>query len=195
MKSTFLLLSSRLLSAATAGALLGATAFAQAPAAPGSPPAAPAERPKPLGYTDQTYVRNSAKSLFYLIQLANAAKAVTDPNLTRLRDSTAQDLATALKGLTTIAEAHGEKVPTEVAGNDKFDLDRLAKVKPDKFPKEWVEALFKEIKHLHHDTELAATTAQDDDLKSFLTNYSPTINGVFSNAEAADKAAKAPLKK
>jgi len=192
MKSTLLLFSPRILSAVAASALLGVTAFAQAPAAPGAAPTAPAEKPKPLQFTDETYVKSSLKSLYYLIQLANAAKTnVTDPNLARMRDTAAQDLTTALKGLSKIAEAHGLPVPTEIAGNEKVDLERLGKVKPDKYPKEWVEALFKEIKHLDHETEMASKTAQDDDLKTFIGNYTPTIHGVFTNADGAEKAMKA----
>jgi hypothetical protein len=195
MKSTFLLLCSRAVSAIALCTLVNVTAHAQAPAAPGATPAAPTPRPKPLPYADESYVRNATKSMSYLIQLANAGKTnITDPTLLRLRDSTANDLGTAMKELKKIADAHGTKLVTEVGGTEKYNLDRLAKVKPDKYPKEWVAELFKEIKRLDHETETTAKTAVDEDLKTFFTNYSPLIHNVYTGAEAADKAAKAPVK-
>jgi hypothetical protein len=198
MKTTFLLLSSRALTAVALCALVCATAHAQAPAAPGATPAAasPTPRPKPLPYTDETYVRNATKSMSYLIQLANAAKTnITDPSLSRLRDSLASDLGTAMTELKRIADLHGTKLVTDVGGTEKYNLDRLAKVKLDKYPKEWIAEVFKEVKKLDHETDMAGKTAEDPDLKTYFTNYSPLIHNAFTGAEAADKAAKAPPKK
>lgn len=197
MKSTFLLLCSRTVSAVALCTLLSVTAHAQAPAAPGATPAAasPTPRPKPLAYTDETYVHNATKSMSYLIQLANAAKTnITDPSLSRLRDSVANDLGTAMTELKKIADMHGTKLVTDVGGTEKFNLDRLGKVKLDKYPKEWVAEVFKESKKLDHETEMTAKTAVDEDLKTYFTNYTPLIHNVFTGAEAADKAAKAPQK-
>ena len=67
-------------------------------------------------------------------------------------------------------------------------------MKPDKFPKEWVAALAKEAKKLDHEMETNSKTVQDDDLKTFVTNYTPLIHNAFTTSEAADKAAKAPQK-
>ena len=209
MKSSFPPILSRFVLATTVCAAISTTAFAQAPAAPGAPaapakpataapppgatpPAAtPAEKPKPLSSTDQLFVRNAAKSLNYQIQLAAAAKtAITDPNLGRVRDTISSDLTKALAAITKIAEAHGEKLSTEVAGTEKFDLDRLGKTKPDKFTKEWVELLLKESKRLDRDTEAIGKTGQDPELKTFSTNYGPSIRSVYSSADTAEKALK-----
>jgi hypothetical protein len=192
MKTLFLPVFSRLVAAVAAGALFGGgAAFAQAPTIPNSTGAAtPAEKPKPLAYTDQTYLRNTLKSLYYQVQLANAAKSLTDIGLSRLRDDTAKNLGAALEALGKIATAHGEKMPAEITGNEKVDFDRVTKAKPDKLAKEWAGALAKESKHLDHETSLAEKTLQDPDLKTFITNYGPSIRSTFTSAEAADKAQK-----
>ncbi len=86
MKSLFLPVLSRSVAIVAVCALLGATAFAQAPATPapaGAPTATPAEKPKPLASGDSTYVKNALKSLAYQIQLADAGKAITDLNVVR----------------------------------------------------------------------------------------------------------------
>lgn len=195
----FLPVLSRSVAVVAVCALLGAAAFAQAPAtpAPGAAPATPAEKPKPLASGDSTYVKNTLKSLTYQIQLADAAKSSTDMSLTRLRDSTSKDLAEARDALTKIATAHGEKVVTEVTGTEKADLDRVTKAfaKPDKVDlnkpaKGWAAALARESKHLDHETELAGKTAQDAELKTFITNYGPSIRSAFTSVDALDKALK-----
>jgi hypothetical protein len=196
MKPTVLPVVSRTLSAVAACALLGATAIAQAPATPAPGPAGipatagtatPAPKPKALAAGDATYLKNSLKSLSYMIQLNTAAKSVGDLNYVRLRDTTTKDMTTVLQALTKIAEPHGEKAPTEVTGTDKVDLDRVTKAKPDKLVKEWVDALAKESKHLDHETEMLGKTSQDPDMKTFVTNYGPTIRSIFSSAESSDK--------
>src|SRR5260370_11824701 len=107
-----------------------------------------------------------------------------------MRDGTSKDLAAARDALTKIATAHGEKVAAEVTGTDKIDLDRVTKSKPDKLAKEWAAALAKESKRLDHETEMAGKTAQDADLKTFITNYGPSIRSVFTSADALDKQLK-----
>jgi len=183
---------SRSLAVVAVCTLLGAAAFAQAPATPtpGAAPVTPAEKPKPLASGDSTYVKNALKSLTYQIQLADAGKALLEIPQARLRDDTAKDLAAAREALTKIATAHGEKAVTEVTGTDKVDLDRVTKSKPDKLAKEWAAALAKESKHLDHETEMAGKTAQDAELKTFITNYGPSIRNVFTSADALDKQLK-----
>src|SRR5688572_22430021 len=127
MKTTFLPKPLRALAATAAGALLSASALAQAPA-PGAPaaPAAPAAAPapKPLSPTEKSFVKNAGKSIYYQIQLATAAKADFDhPNspLVRLRKTTISDLNKAWEALNKIAKAHGEPLVGELTGGDKAD--------------------------------------------------------------------------
>jgi len=200
MKSAFLPLLSRSISTVAACTLLGASTFAQAPATPAPGAAttgattAPVEKPKPLAATDETYVKAAIKSLNYQVQLAKAAQGVTDQNQTRFRDTTAKDMAAALAALNKIADAHALKVPAEVSGTDKVDLDRVTKAfaKPDKIDpnkpvKEWVAEFVKESKRLDHETEQVGKTSQDADLKTYVTNYGPSIRSVFTSADGLQK--------
>ncbi len=101
--------------------------------------------------------------------------------------------------MTKIATAHGEKVVTDVTGTDKIDLDRVTKEfsKPPikGLAKEWAAALAKESKRLDHETETIGKSGQDADLKTFASNYGPSIRSTFTGAEALEKALKAPKKK
>lgn len=209
MKSSFLPALSRTVSAVVISTLLGGAALAQAPAAPGAAPAAPGAAPaapaapaKPLAAGDATYVKNAAKSLAYLTALGESAKSLTDQNQARVRDGIAKDLGAVSKALSKFLEGHPEsKVPTDVTGTDKVDLERVNKAfaKPDKVDpakpqKEWSEAMSKELKRLDHETEMAGKTAQDADLKTFITNYGPSIRSSFNSAEGLHKALTAKKK-
>jgi hypothetical protein len=189
MKTQLLPGFSRLVSSVAVGALCSAAAFAQAPALPNTAPApgAAAAPAQPLAMNDQTYLRTAVRSLFYLQQLAAAGNTLGDLNLKRLHDDATKNLGAAMQSISKIAEAHGEKIPTEVAGNDKVDFDRVTKAKPDKLAKEWTDALAKETKHLDHETALADKTVQDPDLKTFITNYGPSIRATYTSADAQDK--------
>ena len=187
----------RSLAIATLGAVLSASALAQAPApaaaTPGSTPTAPAATPaaKPLSPTEKNFVVKAGKSIAYQLQLANAAKtAVSDEKLAKLRDTTIKELNKAWEALTKIAAAHGETMSGELSAGDKSGIERMGKLKDEKFAKQWVEELNKESKKLDRDFETAAKTAQDPELKTFAANYGPMIHNVFTSSEAAEKVLK-----
>jgi hypothetical protein len=202
MTTTFLPLPLRALAATTASALLIASALAQAPApapgaAPGAPAAAATPAPKPLSPMEKNFIKNAGKSLFYQIQVAGTAKGKfidpKDPNA-RVRDTATKELPKAFEALKKFAQAHGETVPAELTGSDKSDVERLAKVKEDKFAKEWLELLNKESKKLDKDFESAAKTMSDMDAKMYVSNYSAIVHNVFTSSEGALKAASGKKK-
>ena len=195
MKITLLPLASRFFTTTAALALFTASSLAQAPApaAPGTAPAAPAATPapKPLSPTEKNFIKNAGKSIYYQVQLAAAAKtAVTDENMGRVRDSATRDLNKAWEGLNKIAKQHGETVVSELQGADKSFVERLGKMKDDKFVKAWLDEMAKESKKLDRDFEQGAKSIQDPDLKTFASNYGPSIRSVFTSMEGAEKGFK-----
>ena len=212
MKSQFLPVLTRTVSALAISAMLGGVSFAQAPAAPAAPgapgapatAAAPAVKPKPLGAADDTYVKNAVHGLSYLIAMAKTLPEATDKTKpeARLRDTTVKDLTAAQKALDKVIEAHGIKVSTELVGNDKMDVDRVTKgfSKPpikgfeNKPLIDWTGEMLKESKRLDRETETIGKQGQDADLKSFATNYGPSVRNVFTTAESLDKSLKTKKK-
>ena len=187
---------SRLAATATVLSILTAAALAQAPApgaavAPaGTPPAPAAEKPKPLSASDKKFVTEAGKSLFYQLQLFTLAKtAIADPKSGpgTFRDRTGGNLNKALESLKKFAQARGETLPTELTGADKSSADRLGKLTEDKFAKPWVADLVKELKHLLLAFDIASKSAQDPELKTWASNYGPTIKAALSSAEDQEK--------
>jgi hypothetical protein len=213
MKSQSLQVLTRTVSALAVGALLGATSFAQAPATPAAPgapatgaaPAAPAEKPKQLASADEAYVKNAVRGMNYIIQLAKTLPVSTEQAVqtqNRLRDSTVKDLTAALAALAKITDAHGMKIPAELVGNDKNDVERIAKgfSKPpikgfeNKPLLDWTGEMLKETKRLDHETEIVGKQGQDADLKTFATNYGPSMHSAFMSAEGLEKSLKTKKK-
>lgn len=194
MNTPFLPLPLRSLATTAACALLTASALAQAPApAPGTPATPPAPgaapataAPKPLGTNEKTFVKNASKSIFYLLELAKAGKTtITDVNLSRFRDSTITDLTKAWTEISKLATDRGEKIAGELAASEKSDIDRLGKMKEDKFSKQWLEDMTKEAKKLDKDFESTGKSTQDPDVKTFTSNYGPIVRGTFTGSEKA----------
>ena len=198
MKTSFLPLASRALSATAALALLTTSALAQAPApaapaAPGAAPVAPAATPapKPLNASEKGFIKNSGKAIYYLVQLSGSAKtAVTDEKLGRLRDTVTKDMNKAWEALTKVAKAQNETLVGELQGADKSTIERLGKQKDDKFVKAWLDELAKESKKLDRDFETASKTVLDPELKTFVANYGAVVRNVFTSSEAAEKGFK-----
>lgn len=191
MKNLFLPLPLRALATTAACALLTASTLAQAPApaAPGTAPAA-TPAPKPLGVSEKNFIKNVGKSTYFLVQVSSAAKAVfNDPKdpLVKLRDTTIKDMNKTWEALNKIATVRGEKMTGELVGADKSDIERLGKLKDDKFAKLWLETLVKEAKKLDKDFESAARSLQDVEFKTFVANYTPAVRGVLTSSEAAEK--------
>ena len=183
----------RFLAISGACAVLTASAWAQAPAAPATPApgAAPAAPGKPLSPAEKNFVKNAGKSIVFLREVANSAKTVTlDKSVESYRDSVMKDMTKALEAIKKLGEAHGEVVPVDLAGSDKTSVERLGKLKDDKFTKQWIEELLKEGKKLAKDFESAEKTSQSEDVKMFAINYGPIARGVSSGGEKAQAALK-----
>jgi hypothetical protein len=151
-------------------------------------------------------VKNAVKGLNFLIQIAQVLPASTTtppPPEIRLKDTVTKDMTAAQAALGKIVEAHALKIPTELVGADKSDLDRVTKAfaKPpvkgfeSKPLQEWVAEIVKESKRLDRESEAIGKSGQDADLKTFGINYGPSIRSMFTTAEALDKQLKAPKKK
>ena len=148
-------------------------------------------------------MKAASRALMYLIQMAKTLPASTEqpaPAQARLRDSAVKDLTATQTALNKIVEAHALKLPTELVGNDKSDIERITKgftkqpIKgfENKPLLDWTGEMLKESKRLDHETEQIGKTAQDADLKTFASNYGPSIRTTYTASESLENALKAP---
>ena len=198
MKIRFLPLFLRSFATASACAVMAVSALAQVPApapvAPGTTPATPAAAP--LGASDKSFIKNAGDSINYLTQMANTAKTLlTDARFTKTRDGLIKDLNKAWEAVGKIATAKGETLATDLSMADKTAVERLAKLKDERFAKDWADEMNREAKKLDKNFDSAARVLQDVDVKTFAANYGPLIRGVASATEKMEKDLKAPKKK
>ena len=184
----------RLFTVATLLALTSPAAFAQVPATPATT-AAPGgtAAAKPLAPPDKKFITDSGKSFYYELRLADAAKTGAKADATKkYAESVNKDLQKAWEKLGEIANAKGEKVPTELVGSDKGKAERLKKMKPDGFDKVFFKEILSEAKSVERDFVSAAKSSADPEIKQFATDYLPSVkNHVIDGEKAEKEAAKA----
>jgi predicted outer membrane protein len=167
--------------------------FAQAPAAPAAPGAAPAttaaEKPKPLTATDKAFLNKVLDSILFETKLTDKHKAES----AKLEDTK----KVAAKINTDLNKVWGElaglldpkDVPSDLAGGDKSKAQRLSKA-GDKYDKELLEILEKETKTLERAFESASKNSQHATIKQTATNWLPSIRGHQDEIAKALKAAE-----
>ena len=178
-------------------ALTSPAIFAQAPAttpttgatttAPGGTPAA-----KPLSPADKKFVKDSGKSIYFELQLADAAKTGANSDATKkFAEQVNTEMHKAWEALGTIAKDKGETIPTELTGGDKGSVERLKKTKGENFDKLFFREFLKEAKGLDRDFLSASkNTASDADIKNFANNYLAIVKGHVTDGEKAEKASQ-----
>ena len=100
---------------------------------------ATAGKTKALSAGDKKFVKDALESMFYEMSLTG--KARTDAKLAGTKtvaDTLKADLDKVWGDVGTIASAHDEKIPMELAGGDKSKAERLGKA-GDKFDKEFLK--------------------------------------------------------
>lgn len=192
MKTTFPLIALRVLAGITVSASLLASTSAQIPAPvnPATPAATPA--PKPLSPTDKNFIKNAGNSLSYLTQLVAEGKhpAAGDEKMVKFRSKLTGELKKSWDGLNTVAAQRGETITGELSATDKTTVEKLGKMKEDKFLKEWLGEMAKEAKKLDKTFESASRTVQDPELKLYVANYTPFIRTIFASVESQENSVK-----
>ena len=193
----------RLPLAAVLLALTSSAAFAQAPVAPAATPAvgatttAPggtgaAEKPKPLSPADKKFIKDSGKSIYFELQLADSAKTGATSDATKkFAEQVNTEMHKAWEALGALAKEKGETIPAELTGGDKGSAERLKKTKGDNFDKLFFREFMKEAKSLDRDFLSASkNTTGDADIKNFAVNYLAIVKGHVNDGEKAEKASQ-----
>ena len=195
-----ILVSTHSLAIAALLALTGPAVFAQAPAttpttgttttAPGG--AGAAEKPKPLSPADKKFVKDSGKSIYFELQLADAAKTGATSDATKkFAEQVNNEMHKAWEALSTIAKDKGETITTELTGGDKGSVERLKKTKGENFDKLFFREFLKEAKSLDRDFLSASkNTTGDADIKNFAVNYLAIVKGHVTDGDKAEKASQ-----
>jgi predicted outer membrane protein len=192
----------RLCIALLSGALATA-ASAQAPATPappgaagtgttGKPPATGSAKAPELSVGDKKFFKDASEGILLEQKLVVlGSKTSTNDTVKKECDKMTGELTKVWERLATLSMSKGAQLAADVAKTDAAKVDRLAKLKPDKFDKEFVKDLGKETKKTAKFFGMAEKTLQDGEVKKFASDWSPTIKG---HDEEVDRAQKELLK-
>lgn len=172
--------------------LAHSAAVAQVSATPLVPTAttgtAAADKPKALSPNDKKFIKDTAKSFYFELQLAATAKGgATSEATKKYAELVNKELNKGWEPLGEIAKQHGEMLPTELTGGDKSAVERLKKTKGDGFDKLYFRETLKEAKGVERDFESAAKTSTDPAIKTFAANYIAIVKGHVTEGEKAEK--------
>jgi hypothetical protein len=87
------------------------------------------------------------------------------------------------------------EIPTTLSKGDKSDIDKLGKVKPEKYVLEFFELYTKHAKRNARALETAVKGFTDPELKTAGANLSKMVTAQAEKSEATFKELKAPKKK
>lgn len=183
---------------------LTSLALAQAPVTPpaATPPAAtppatttPAGKVKPLAQSDVKAVQVFAEALLFHMKMGEVAKNRKDKDapLSEMGGKINGDAKAQWTPMVSIAQAHqmdGKNIPTDVTKSDKSNMDKLGKIKDDKYSVEFLDLFAKEAKRNAKSTESAAKGINDAELKTWGEGASKLIAAQADELEAAHKEAK-----
>lgn len=180
-------------------------AFAQAPAADPAAPAtttttAPAteKKAKPYSSGDVQKIAQVAEGMLFTMKMGERAKYKKDDKEfsefgTKIHKETA-DLWTPLVNLAQAHHVDGKNIPTDITKADKSDIEKLGKVKEDKFKLEYYELFAKGAKKNARVVEAAAKGFGDPELKQWAEGASKTFTAQAEMLEKEYKELKSPKK-
>lgn len=144
---------------------------------------------KSLPESDKHFIREAGDGMLALQRLAeitgsgSAATPAIDALSTKLNDEAVSQWGE----LSSIAEAHNIEMPkVEPSSADKREMEKLKKVDPKKFGKEYMKVLNKELKKLDLAYDSAAKSAQDPELKAFITKWASAVKADVAEAKIVE---------
>ncbi|MEA3208912.1 MAG: hypothetical protein QOE70_1969 [Chthoniobacter sp.] len=186
MKSHRFSLIPQLSAALLAAAIATPSLHAQAPATPvpaggtgaSTTGTTAAAKPKPLAPTDKKFVKDINDAILIeqkLLALVARPEKPLSESLKRTTTKMTGDLKKIWELFATLGMAKGAELSTEVTKPQAADVAKTAKLKDDKFEKEFVKDLAKETGKAKKAFESAGKSLQDPDLKKFVTDWTATI--------------------
>lgn len=185
-----------LLACATLGASSSVYAQAATPAATGTPPATGATttptgktsaKATPLGGGEKKFIKDASEGMYLVLELVGKAKeSATADTTKKLAEKLKSDLDKVWADVGGFASAKGETLPSELKGSDKTAAERLKKADKDKWDKQFLTTVGKEMKKVGRTFE-SAKSIQNPELKTIAEKWRPTLVAYDAEITKAEK--------
>ena len=193
----------KLVAAAVLSAGFGLTAVAQTTSPSGTPSGATtgsaagpgagrtAAKESQLNRSDRRFIENAAQGGLAEVELGKlAAQKAQSPDVKQFGERMVQDHGKANQQLMQIAQQKGVNVPTALDGKHKRLHDKLSKAAPDKFDREYMDAMEDDHKKDVKDFREASKDAKDPDVKAFATQTLPVLEEHHKMAQSLHEKVK-----
>jgi len=156
--------------------LAAAPAFAQA-------------TPKPVSSTDQTFMIDTAKAGMAEVELGKlAAQNAASNSVKQFGQKMADDHSKGNDELKALAASKNIVLPSELDAQDKSMRDKMAAMKGEAFDREYMTMMVAGHRKVVDSFQTEATSAQDADLKAWVTKTLPTIEQHLKLAQETNRA-------
>lgn len=171
----------KLVAAAVLSAGFGLGAVAQTGTSPSAPAAGgsasrPAAKESSLNRSDRRFIETAAQDGMAEVELGKlAAQKAQSADVKQFAERMVQDHTKANQQLMQIAQQKGVTVPTALESKHKRTLDKLSKLAPDKFDREYMDQMEEEHKKDVKAFREASKDAKDPEVKAFATQTLPVL--------------------
>lgn len=195
------LVSAPALHAQTTGTSGSATPSATATAGSGGASAASASRAgdksasasasSQLDRADRKFIERAAEDGMKEVEVSKTvASKAADPGVKAFAERMVKDHSDANKKLMDLAQSKGLNIPSDLKKGDRRDVDKMAKMDPDKMDRSYMKDQVKDHKRDVKEFEKESKNAKDADVKKFASDTLPTLQEHLQMAQDTDSKLK-----
>lgn len=141
----------------------------------------------PLGGGEKKFVKDASEGIYLVLDLVGKAKDSANADTTKkLAEKLKADLDKVWADVGGFGTANGETLPSELKGADKSAAERLKKVDKDKWDKQFLNTIGKEMKKVTRTFE-SGKSLQNAELKTIAEKWRPTLVGYDAEITKAEK--------
>ncbi|HZQ63262.1 MAG TPA: DUF4142 domain-containing protein [Casimicrobiaceae bacterium] len=129
-----------------------------------------------LDRADRKFIEKAAEDGMKEVEVSRTvADKASDPGVKAFAERMVKDHTEANKKLMDLAQSKGLQLPTDLKRGDRKDVDKMAKMDPDKMDRSYMKDQVKDHKKDVKEFEKEAKNAKDPDVKKFAADTLPTL--------------------
>jgi len=144
-----------------------------------------------LDRADRKFIEQAATDGMKEVEVSRTvASKATDPGVKAFAERMVKDHSEANKKLMDLAQSKGLQLPTDLKRGDRKDVEKMAKMDPDKMDKAYMKDQVKDHKKDVKAFEKEAKDGKDADVKRFAADTLPTLQEHLKLAQDTDDKVK-----
>ena len=144
-----------------------------------------------LDHADRKFLEQAAEDGMKEVEVSRTvASKAADPGVKAFAERMVKDHTDANKKLMDLAQSKGVNIPTDLKRGDRKDVDKMAKMDPDKMDRSYMKDQVKDHKRDVKEFDKEAKNAKDADVKKFAADTLPTLQEHLQMAQDTENKLK-----